>query len=385
MFTPRVSSFYSVDDFHHAARRRLPPFVYDVVAGGASHELALRRNIKAFNDIVIVPRIGLDTSVITTEVTFFGVKYAAPFGIAPLGLCGLVHPNGDILLAKAAAKFRIPYVASTTASISVEKIADACGVAPWFQLYASKSAELTYQLIDRVERLGCPVLIVTVDTAAAGRRLRDLHNGLTLPFHLNARHLVQAASSPIWGIRRLLAGNVRFPNIEDASQKGKKLPFADLMAMQTGGILDWTVLRQVRQRWSGIMLLKGVLSPADAVFAESIGVDGLILSNHGGRQLDCAPAPISVLPDIVSTNLRKKFLAVDSGVRSGGDVVKALVRGADMAFFGRAFLFALAAGGEKCIDQLINILLEETRNTMALSGILSADAKSRSNFGDTEK
>jgi isopentenyl diphosphate isomerase/L-lactate dehydrogenase-like FMN-dependent dehydrogenase len=289
-----------------------------------------------------------------------------------------VDPQGDVLLAQAAARFNIPYVVSTTASTAVETIADACKVAPWFQLYASKSDELTTQLIQRVDRLGCPVLVVTVDTAAPGRRLRDARNGLTLPFRLTPRHIGQAARHPLWGLRRLRAGAVRFPNIDDPSGEAGKLPFHELMAMQTRGILDWNMLRQIRTQWPRTMLLKGVLSPLDAGIAASIGVDGVILSNHGGRQLDCAPAPIAVLPEFLATQAAGSFVGIDSGVRSGVDVVKAVASGADMAFLGKAFLFALAAGGERGIDRLASILFDETRNTMALLGMLSVQARKAS-------
>lgn len=370
-----VSSLFSAADFERAARRRLPRFVYDFVAGGAGNEQALRRNADAFANMVVTPRIGLDTRAVTTEAGLFGHRYAAPFGIAPIGLCGLVHPDGDLLLARAAARLNIPYVASTTASTAVEDIVRGCGVAPWFQLYASQSAEATNRLVDHVGRLGCPVLIVTVDTAVPGRRLRDMRNGLTLPFRLTGRHVGQAARHPLWAARRLLAGAVRFPNIEDAAPGGERLAFADLMRMQTGGILDWDMLRRLRQRWPRTLLLKGVMSPADVLVAESLGIDGVILSNHGGRQLDCAPAPIDALPAVVAEPGVRKFVAVDSGVRSGADVVKAWTRGADMAFVGRPFLYALAAGGAAGIDRLAAILLDEMRNTMALLGVLSVDAE----------
>lgn len=372
MIAPDVSSLFSAGDFERAARRRLPRFVYDFIAGGAGGEQALRRNVAAFADLVAMPRVGLDTSALSTATGLFGRRYAAPFGIAPLGLCGLVHPDGDMLLAKAAAKFDIPYVASTTASTAVERIAQGCGVAPWFQLYASQSAASTDRLIDHVERLGCPVLIVTVDTAVPGRRLRDMRNGLTLPFRLTGRHVGQAARHPLWAMRRLLAGEIRFPNIADTAQGAGQLAFADLMRMQTGGILDWEMLGRIRERWPRSMLLKGVMDPADVLAAEALGVDGVILSNHGGRQLDCAPAPIAALPAVVDAEGRRKFVAVDSGVRSGGDVAKALALGADMAFVGRPFLFALAAGGEAGIERMATLLLEELRNTMALLGMVSA-------------
>jgi isopentenyl diphosphate isomerase/L-lactate dehydrogenase-like FMN-dependent dehydrogenase len=361
-------NIHAVADFRDAARRRLPRFAFDFVDGGAGRESARWRNEQAFRDICLTPRIGIDTSAVSLETTLFGQNFAAPFGVAPLGLCGIVHPEADLQIARIAARYRLPYIASTTASAAVEDVAQACGVAPWFQLYASKAQHLTERLIDRVERLGCPVLVVTVDTAAPGRRVRDLRNGLQLPFRPTLAHAYQALKHPLWTTRRLAAGSVSFPNIDSGCDEAKSLKFSELMALQTGGVLDWAALGRLRQRWPRTMLLKGVLSAADASRARALGVDGVIVSSHGGRQLDCAPAPIDILPEFAAAGLPPDFLLLDSGVRSGEDILKVIARGGSFAFLGRPFLFALAAAGERGVERVVEILMEELACAMRMMG-----------------
>lgn len=364
----RANTIHSVAEFRDAARGRLPRFAFDFVDGGAGGESARRRNETAFGNICLTPRVGVDTSIVTLETTMFGHDYAAPFGVAPLGLCGIVHPEADLQIARIAVRSGLPYIASTTASAAVEDVARACGVAPWFQLYASRAEHLTERLIDRVERLGCPVLVVTVDTAAPGRRLRDLRNGLQLPFRPTLGHAFEAVKHPLWTMRRLSAGRVSFPNIDGPADETEGLKFNELMALQTGGVLDWPALARLRERWPRTMLLKGVLSAADAGRARALGIDGVIVSNHGGRQLDCAPAPIDMLPDFTAAGLAPEFLMLDSGVRSGEDIVKVLARGGGFAFLGRPFLFALAAAGEQGVERLVQMLMDELACAMRLMG-----------------
>lgn len=368
----KLTNIHAIGDFREAARRRLPRFAFDFVDGGSGCERARWRNEQAFGRICLIPRIGIETSAVSLETTMFGQTFSAPFGAAPLGLCGIVHPDADLQIARVVTRNGLPYIASTTASAAVEAVAEACGVAPWFQLYASKAEHQTERLIDRVERLGCPVLVVTVDTAAPGRRLRDLRNRLQLPFKPTLAHVYEAAKHPLWAMRRLAAGPVLFPNIDSNTDESENLAFSELMAQQTGGVLDWETLGRLRQCWPRTMLLKGVLSAVDAGRAHQLGFDGVIVSNHGGRQLDCAPAPIDVLPEFAAAGLGPDFVMLDSGVRSGEDIVKVIAKGAGVAFLGRPFLFALAAAGEQGVEHLVQMLKQETLNTMRMMGACSA-------------
>lgn len=367
----KLSTIHTTADFRRHARKRLPRFVFDFVDGGAGFESALARNERAFGQFQVTPRIGINPEHVDTTATLFGEQYAAPYGIAPLGLCGLVHPRADIQLALTAAKFKLPYIVSATASTSVEEIAEATGSAPWFQLYAPKSSARLEQLIQRVDQLGCPVLVITVDTAAPGKRVRDLRNGLRIPYRPSLYSLFEAARHPLWSFRRISAGGISFPNLATPENLQGPLPFSELMSWQTGGSLDWEVLHRIRQQWRRKLVLKGVLSAADAKHAQGLGIDAVIISNHGGRQLDCAPSPISVLGDFVAKGLTPDFLMMDSGIRCGEDIIKTLALGAGFAFVGRPFLYALAAGGVAGAEHLIGLLMQELRSAMRLTGASS--------------
>jgi len=367
----RPAAVHTLADFRAQARCKLPRFVFDYVDGGAGDERALARNTAAFTEMSLTPRIGADPGLVNLKTSLCGTEFAAPFGVAPLGMCGLVDPAADVRLARAAAKFGLPYIMSTTASTSLEEVSMAAGRAPWFQLYATKSENATLQLLQKIERLGCPALVVTVDTAAPGKRLRDLRNGLRLPYRPTPAAVADLALHPSWLLRRLRAGQVAFPNLPQPDGDYRNRSFQDWMGWQTGGKLDWENLRKIRAAWPRKLLLKGVLCAADAVQAASIGVDGVIVSNHGGRQLDSAPAPLSVLAQFVSRGLGPDFLAIDSGIRSGEDVIKCLAQGAGFTFLGRPFLFALAAQGEAGVERMIEMMFDDIARAMKLLGIAS--------------
>lgn len=376
----KLDKIHCIDDFRHRARANLPRFAFEFIDGGSGIESALTRNEAEYQKIQLIPRVGKDLRNLHTETEVFGKSYSLPIGIAPIGLCGIVHPKADIQLAKIAKKYRLPYIASTTSNTSIEDIAEAIGEAPWFQLYASKSTEKTTDLIQRVKNIGSQVLVVTVDTACPGKRLRDLRNRLTVPFRPSVLSVLDVAKHPLWVYRRLLAGKINFPNLPSLNNEEYNGTLSELMAWQTGGGLDWDALRELREIWPRKMVLKGILSPEDAKIAISIGVDAVIVSNHGGRQLDCAPAPIEQLPEFIAQGLERDFLFVDSGVRSGEDVAKALALGANFTFLGRPFIFALAAAGSEGGERLISILRDEVRIAMSLLGATTTSALSEVNF-----
>ena len=371
-------SFYTYEDFRKEAKNRIPRFVYDFIDGGAGNETTLCRNKTALGSVRLIPRVGINVQSTSTETCILDRVYSAPFGIAPLGLYGLIHPDGDVIIARSASKFKIPYIASSTSNTSIEKISMAVGEAPWFQLYAPKSKEKLNDLLDRIQQLECPVLVVTVDTAVPGKRLRDIRNGLNFPFKPTISNLVEVVKHPFWGCRRLVAGEIQFPNLAQLNKRS--MPFRELMAWQTGGLLDWETLRYLRKYWPRKILLKGVLSVDDAIHAKKIGIDAVIMSNHGGRQLDCVPSPIDVLPEFRAHELSPSFLMLDSGVRSGEDVVKILSMGASFTFVGRPILFWLAANGTAGVNDLLSILFDEVRDTMPLIGAASINENNQLDY-----
>lgn len=366
------SEFYSVPEFLKVSKKKLPKFVFDFIDGAAGEECAAKLNVESFKKVKIIPSMRFESeSSFNLDTNVLGLNYSAPFGVSPLGLCGLIKPNADIILAKAAAKFNVPYVMSAAASQSIETILASTGVSPWFQLYIPKVYSQLDSLLRKAHFNNCPVLIVTVDTQVPGRRLRDLNNNLRLPYKLNYKNIFEAIKHPCWTMERITAGKLSFPNFEDAINNNPNLTFGELMGLQTGGNLDWDVISKIREKWKNKLVLKGVLSAADAIYAKSIGIDAVILSNHGGRQLDSAPAPMSLLPVFLKNNLNKEFLMLDSGVRSGSDISVGLASGASFVFLGRAFLYALAAGGEAGVDNLFEILFEELMVNLKLIGVSS--------------
>ena len=374
--------FHSSLDFVAPAKRNLPKFAFDFIEGGSGDEKAVRHNVESFENLKLIPHLRSKPGDTSLNSRILGLDYAAPFGVAPLGLCGLINPKADSILAKVAAKYNVPYVISAASNQSIETIVKAAGVPPWFQLYIPNVKAQLSNLLKKAEANACPVLVVTVDTPVPGRRLRDLKNGLKLPYKLNYANVVEAMKHPLWTVDRLLAGKIIFPNFDDAVSDNPNLTFRDLVAMQTGGDLNWLVIEKIREIWKAKLVLKGVLSPADAVHAQKLGVDAVIISNHGGRQLNAAPAPINMAPIFLDAGLKRDFLMLDSGIRSGEDIISSLARGASFSFMGRAFLYALAANGEKGVENLFDIIIDELSVNLKLLGLdCPADVSAKNSFG----
>jgi len=360
-----LRDIHSVEDFRRRAKRRLPGFVFDFLEGAAGDESSARRNLVALSEATITPRLG-DGSKPPLPRIIFGNSYSAPFGVAPLGLAELVFPRADIVLARAAAEANIPYICSGASGTAVGEIAKLSGRVPWFQLYCPSDAGVVNSIVNQLECEQVEVLVVTVDVRVPGKRLRDLRNGLSMPLKPSIRLVWDGMTSPGWGLRRLMAGKIGFPNFEQ-HMRLSHLPFRDLMALQTGGRLDWDWLKQLRERWRGKLVLKGVLCEHEATKAQALGVDGLIVSNHGGRQFDAAPASFHCL-EPVRAAAAESCVMFDSGVRSGTDIVRSLRHGSEMTWIGRPFLYALAAVGEEGPRELIRMLKAETHDALALSG-----------------
>ncbi|WP_449415643.1 alpha-hydroxy acid oxidase [Ochrobactrum teleogrylli] len=359
-----------VSHTRRAAQRRLPRIAFDFIDGGAGRENSLRRAEAAFNDVELVPSVLRGHTEFDTSCRLFGTEQSLPFGIPPIGLADLVWPKTDIALAATAYRLGIPYVLSTAASTTIEDITKVNPDA-WFQLYVGEDQSIVDNLIDRAESAGIKKLVVTVDIPAPGRRLRDLANGFTLPLRPSLGSIFSFATHPAWCLATLRAGSPKvanFANYASGSQSGTSL--ARLMARQTSGRLDWTILGDLRRRWKGTFIVKGVLNPSDARRIVDTGADALIVSSHGGRQFEAAPAPLAALPAIRAAVGRQIPVLMDGGIRSGTDIIAALDSGADFVFIGRPFLYAVAAAGvARGPDQMAELLRAELINTMGQLGL----------------
>lgn len=354
--------FPTVEDLRKAAMRRIPALGYEMVAGGEGQDLAVRRNAAALDAIEMVPRIGDDRGPVATGVTLFGRAYAAPLGVTPMGLQSVFWPGAERLLAKAAQRARIPYQAGTVSGVTLEELA---GLAPdvvWFQLYRlpRDDHKVSLDLVRRAREAGVHVLVLNVDSPGRAKRPSELRNGLTLPFRPTLKTIVQAALSPHWLMALWRNGQPSFPCLAPyCGQNPSGADIASFAHREVSGAFTFEELKRYRDLWKGPMVVKGVMHPDDARKAVSIGIDGIQVSNHGGRQLEAAPAVVDVLPAIARAVRGRATLLCDGGVRSGLDVVRMMALGADAAFAGRAFLYGVGAIGEDGADYVTHMLVEE--------------------------
>ncbi|MBL0944493.1 MAG: alpha-hydroxy-acid oxidizing protein [Hydrogenophaga sp.] len=361
------------DDFRARARRYLPRFVFDYVDGGAEDERCLRRNRDDLDALRLVPNCLRDTSTIDTAVEVFGRRWAHPVGVAPVGFNGLVRPQGDVLLARAAAAQGLPFVLSTASNARLEAVRAAAPEAVlWMQLYVMGERAIAEQIVRRAKAARFEALVLTVDVPVSGLRERDVRNGFRLPFRPGPRMLWDLASHPAWSLGMARQGAPGFVNLsEHADGAASAQVQAALLARAMDRSLVWDSLAWLRGLWSGPLLLKGVLHHGDARRALQAGVDGLIVSNHGGRQLDAAPSSISVLGGILDAVEGRVPVFADSGFRRGSDVLKAVALGARGVFLGRHAVWGLAAGGEAGAREALALIGSEIERTMTLMGAAS--------------
>lgn len=361
--------FLALKDFEAAARRRLPRPIFGYVAGAAEDNKSLAANAAALDDISLVPRVLLNVAGRRQEVTLFGQAYASPFGIAPMGLAALSTYRGDIVLAQAAAAANIPMILSGTSLIRMEEVL-AAAPGTWFQAYLPGDDERIDALIDRAAAAGFGTLIVTVDIPVSANRENNVRNGFSTPLRPSLRLALDGLTHPRWLVGTFCRTLLRqgMPHFENSfAERGAPIlsPNA-LRDFSARDHLSWQHIARIRRRWSGRLIVKGILSAADAVLAERAGVDGIVVSNHGGRQLDGAVAPLRVLPEIVAaTHLP---VMIDSGFRRGSDVLKALALGARFVFLGRPFNYAAAVAGEAGVTHAIRLLADEIDRDLALLG-----------------
>jgi (S)-mandelate dehydrogenase len=357
-----------VSDLRTRAKRRLPHFVFDYLDGGAGGEAGLRRNERAFIELLLKPRALVNVEARDLSTRLFGRTWAAPFGVAPVGLGNLIWPGADEAIARAAAATNVPYTLSTAATTSLERIAEIAPQHAWFQLYVGKRDADVTDLVDRADRAGYDVLLVTVDVPVPARRLRDMRNHFTIPFRITPEVALALLTHPSWSIATLRAGVPRFVNVERYADVFDRQSIAAYLRTEIRSRFDWDDLKRLRDRWSGRFVVKGLMTVEDSVRARDLGCDGIVISNHGGRQLDSAPATLDVLPDIRAAVGGDFTLILDSGVRSGEDVVKALAAGADFVLIGRAMMYAVAAHGAAAAAPLLALMIDEASRCLGQIG-----------------
>ena len=372
-----MTTAINIEDLREQARRRLPRVVFDYLDGGAEAEVTLRRNRSSFTDIVLTPRILKGGSVDLT-LELFGETYSKPFFIGPTGLNGLYWPQGDLHLAAAAERSGVGFTVSTASNTTLEEIAGKSKGPLWFQLYPWGQGAFAEALIDRAQASGYSALVLTVDSLVGGKRERDLRHGFAHEIRIGPRTVLDGLLHPAWLSSVWLGPHrPRLENLLDfVGNSASDRELAEFTRSQRNPEFSWGDVRRIREKWKGPLLIKGIMCPEDAIDAQRAGVDGVIVSNHGGRQLDGAPATIDVLADIIAALDRKFPVLLDGGIRRGSDIVKALTLGAKGVLLGRAPLYGLAAQGEAGVSRALSILEDEMTRTMTFVGARSVSAVS---------
>jgi L-lactate dehydrogenase (cytochrome) len=368
-----MQRYLALDDFETAARRRLPKMLYGFISGAAETDAALRDNRQAFADFGFVPRVLMDVSNRNQTTTLFGKTYAAPFGIPPFGSAALCAYRGDIVLARAGAAMNVPMILRAASLIKLEDVKHE-NPSAWYQAYLAGDASRIEPLIDRVAAAGYETFVVTADVPVPANRENNIRNGFQVPLAITPRVAWDVVTHPHWllgtWMRTLMThGMPHFENM-DATRGPPVLSKNLIRNIGNRDQLAWRHVELIRRRWKGNLVVKGLIAPQDARIARECGVDGVMVSNHGGRQLDCAVSPLRTLPEIAA-EANGMTVMLDGGVRRGTDVLKALALGAQLVFVGRPFLFAAVAGGEPGVRRALSLLKEEVDRDMALLGVRS--------------
>lgn len=369
----------SPEDFHAVARRKLPRFLFDYIEGGANAELTANRNVSDLQSLVLRQRVLRGSEQIDLKTSILGQSMSSPLVLAPVGLTGMYARRGEAQAARAAQRAGIPYTLSTVSVCPIEEVAKDAGQSVWFQLYVLKDRAFMRSALDRARAAGIQTLVFTVDMPVPGARYRDAHSGMSGP-NASVKRLVQAATHPRWAMSVGLFGRPHdLGNI--SVYRGKRTSLSDYIGWLAENFdpeISWADLEWIRDAWSGKLIIKGILDSDDVQNAILLGADGIVVSNHGGRQLDSVSSTIKALPEIAETANGRLSVLVDSGFRNGLDVVKALCLGADAVMFGRAYIYALAAGGQLAVERFLALVAQEMRIAMVLMGVeklsdLSAD------------
>ncbi len=351
------------------ARQRIPRFAFEYLAGGCNSEINLRANTARIRDVRLQPYYLRGTGEVSLKTSLFGHEYDTPFGIAPIGLQGLMWPRASEILARTAFENNIPYILSTVGTASIEKIAEITEGQAWFQLYNPVADELRADLLKRAHDAGYKVLVVLCDTPSFGYRSREIRNGLSMPPKMTARNIAQIVARPHWALATLLAGQPRFQTLLPYIPKGMNMHHLGLFMNETfSGRLSEDKLEAIRAQWPGKLVLKGIVTAEDAEKAIRLGADGIIVSNHGGRQLDCGPAAIESLAPVADKLRGRITLMMDSGVRTGADVANVLASGAEFSFLGRSFMYGVSALGDGGGEQVMAIVSRQLKQVMEQVG-----------------
>ena len=359
-----------IDDLRELAKKRVARAIFDYVDRGSYTEATLRANRADFEALALRQRVGIDVDRRSTRATMAGHEVAMPVALAPVGLTGLNWADGEILAARAAARFGVPFTLSTMSICSIEDVAEGTGKPFWFQLYVMRDRGFAAALIERAKAAKCGALVLTLDLQVQGQRHQDIKNGLAVPPRLTAATIFDVLSKPRWALNVLRGKRKSFGNLEGRIPEGKNLTtLSQWIAGQFDPTLSWKDVEWVKGLWGGKLILKGILDPEDAKIAAGLGVDAIVVSNHGGRQLDGAVSSIRALPEIKDSVHGKTEVWLDGGIRSGQDVLKALALGADATLIGRAFAYGLGAMGEAGVTRALEIIRTELDVTMALCGL----------------
>jgi (S)-mandelate dehydrogenase len=361
---------HSIDELREVARRRVPNFCFEYVEGGSDDEVTLKRNRSVFEEIGFVPRTLVDVSARSQAVDLFGKPSAAPFMIGPTGFSGLLTRDGDLALARAAASAGIPYILSNASTMRLEEVVQRAGGRIWMQLYLYRTRDYAARLVDRMKAIGIEALVVTTDSAIFGNREWDRRN-YARPLKLDLRNTIDVMLHPRWIFDVLVPHGVpRFANLGDMLPPGQDSVqgAASAIAKELDPSLNWADIRWLRDLWPGKLIVKGVMCVEDAVTAAKSGADGIVLSNHGGRQLDGAISSMEILPEVAAAVGSQLTVMLDGGFRRGSDIVKTRALGADAVLLGRATTYGLAAGGEAGVAHAINLLKIEVDRVVGLLG-----------------
>lgn len=371
-----IRSAHNLDEIRELARRKLPRIAFDFIDGGADDELCLRRNREAFQRWRLMPRYLVDVSRRDQSTRLLGQRYASPFGISPTGLAGLFRPDADRLLARAAAAADIPFLLSSASNGALEDVVKEAPEHVWFQMYCTSDERINDDLVRRAANAGVRVLAVSVDVPVNSNRERNKRNGFSRPFRMTPGVVLDAMAHPAWVLRYLRSGGIpMMQNWQPYAPAGASAAqVADMYGTLTPApMVQWQHLQRIREAWAGPMVVKGLMHPEDARKAARLGVDGLVVSNHGGRQLDVAPSPLEVLPAIRAAAGDDMELILDSGVRRGSDIVIARCLGAKFAIFGRPTLFGAAAAGQEGIARVLQLMRGEIDMVLAQIGCRAFD------------
>lgn len=359
------SRYPSIDDLRTKAQKKIPRFAFEYLDGGCNEDVNLHRNTSDLREVQLKPNYLRDHKGSSMKTKLFGIEYDAPFGIAPVGLQGLMWPNATEILAKAAFDHNVPFVLSTVTTSNIERISEITEGKSWFQLYHPAKDELRNDLIKRAAAAECPVLVILCDVPTFGFRPRDVRNGLAMPPKMSVANILQVMGKPEWALQTLIHGQPGFANLLPYMPKGLDLKqLGKFMNDTFSGRLNEAKIKPIRDMWKGKLVLKGVASEEDIEEAIRLGVDGVIVSNHGGRQLDAGESSINSLKRLVAKYGDQIEIMMDSGVRSGPDVARAMACGAKFTFMGRSFMYGVAALGKKGGNHTMSLLKTELQQVM---------------------